>query len=333
MKARGFVGTRDATVQAFRALPQEQQIPFLTRVLFAELRTQGRAAVAVGDGDFSAGYAALKTLFPDIDPAKMHTGDLSLFFSRIYTLDGGDIQALAPGGIVNVGLATPPAAFGVKKSPSELGIVAQGTGNVNVLSGGDILVNQSRVFVADGGSIMMWSSDGNIDAGRGAKTSISAPAPVITYDTNGNATVQFPAALTGSGIRAFVTSPGRAPGDVDLYAPTGIILVNDAGIGSAGNITIGATQVVGVGNIDVGGVAVGLPVDTAGLGAGLTGASSSASGASSSVTGDAAAAAGEQKTALADSALSWLDVFVVGLGEDQCDQKDLECLKRQRKQP
>ena len=37
----------------------------------------------------------------------------------------------------------------------------------------------------------------------------------------------------------------------------------------------------------------------------------------------------QQSASLADAALSWLEVFVVGLGEEQCDQKDTECLKRQ----
>jgi filamentous hemagglutinin len=28
--------------------------------------------------------------------------------------------------------------------------------------------------------------------------------------------------------------------------------------------------------------------------------------------------------------LNWLDVFVTGLGEENCKQDDIECLKRQR---
>ena len=36
------------------------------------------------------------------------------------------------------------------------------------------------------------------------------------------------------------------------------------------------------------------------------------------------------KAPLADTALSWLEVFVVGLGEDNCKQDDIECLKRQK---
>jgi hypothetical protein len=35
------------------------------------------------------------------------------------------------------------------------------------------------------------------------------------------------------------------------------------------------------------------------------------------------------KAPLASTALNWLDVLVLGLGEDQCKTDDLECIKRQ----
>ena len=74
-----------------------------------------------------------------------------------------------------MGLALAPASFGIDKAPDQLGIVAQTAGNVNSFAYSDLQVNESRVFAADGGNIMVWSTEGNIDAGRGAKTSISAP--------------------------------------------------------------------------------------------------------------------------------------------------------------
>jgi hypothetical protein len=40
----------------------------------------------------------------------------------------------------------------------------------------------------------------------------------------------------------------------------------------------------------------------------------------------------QEDAPLADAALSWLEVFVVGLGDEGCRQDDLECLKRQRQQ-
>jgi hypothetical protein len=204
-------------------------------------------------------------------------------------------------------------------------------GNVQSVSFSDFEVNESRVFAADGGNILVWSTDGNVDAGRGAKTAISAPAPTIEFDSSGHIVTVFPAALTGSGIQALATTSGVTPGNVDLFAPQGVVNANDAGI-VAGNLTIGATAVLGRDNITVSGVAVGLPVDTSGLGAGLTGASSAASSATNAgILGVNPASAAEKAAApLAETALNWLDVFVTGLGEENCKPDDNECLKRQK---
>jgi hypothetical protein len=313
-------------------------LPLIEAVLFNELRASGRAAASSGSGDFRRGFEALVTLFPGSNPdveageSNPYSGDINLYFSRAYTLDGGGLSLLAPGGEINAGLATPPASLGVSKLPSELGIVAQAAGDVSALSYGDFLVNESRVFAADGGSILVWSTGGDIDAGRGAKTAISAPPPIITFDPNGNPEVTFPAALTGSGIQTLATTPGRKPGDVDLFAPRGVVNAGDAGI-VAGNLTIAATAVLGADNIQVSGTAVGVPVDTGGLGASLAAVSSVASSASSAAT-DAVATGprGEESEApLAESALSWLDVFVVGFGEEVCAPDDIECIKRNQK--
>jgi filamentous hemagglutinin family protein len=329
---------KSAALAALRAMSRSQQRPLLEAILYAELRASGRDAARSGSGDFSRGFQALETLFPgstpDDDPntGNPYAGDLRLFFSRMYTLDGGDISLLAPGGAINVGLATPPAAFGLSKAASELGLVAQGRGNVQAVAYGDFEVNESRVFAADGGDILVWSSDADIDAGRGAKTAISAPSPVITYDDSGAPIVTFPPALTGSGIQTLATSDGTEPGDVDLYAPRGIVNAGDAGI-VAGNLTVAATAVLGADNIQVSGVSLGVPVDTGGLGAALSGVSAVASGASNAAAMGVDSGgndAQQQAAPLAEAAMSWLEVFVLGLGEENCRQDDLECLKRQK---
>ncbi len=193
-------------------------------------------------------------------------------------------------------------------------------------------MNQSRVFAADGGNILVWSTDGNVDAGRGAKTAISAPAPTITFNAQGQIETVFPAALEGSGIQALATTAGVSPGDVDLYAPQGVVNASDAGI-VAGNLTIGATAVLGRNNITVSGISVGVPVEATGLGASLAGAGSVGSSAATAATMAAETGSKEdQQTAapLAQSAIEFLDVFVLGLGEDACKPDDLECLKRQK---
>jgi len=324
----------------FATLTREQQFELCQQVMNEEIRAGGRTAAATGagHGDYSRSFLALSTLFPNSTTASgqsaaatVYPGSVSLYFSQIYTLDGGDITLLAPGGNVDVGLATPPTAFGISKAPSQLGIVAEGTGNISSISYSDFQVNQSRVFAANGGDILVWSTDGNVDAGRGAKTAISAPAPTISFNAQGQVVTVFPQALEGSGIQALATSPGVSPGDVDLFAPQGVVNANDAGI-VAGNLTIGATAVLGRDNISVSGVAVGVPVEVTGLGASLASSSSVASSAANAATEAVGPAKSETNVApLSQGALNWLDVFLEGFGEEVCKPSDEECLKRQQK--
>jgi hypothetical protein len=331
--------TKVDALAIFNTFSEEQQFLLCQQVLYDEMRTGGRAAAGPGPlhGNYSRSFEALSTLFPNSTTAtganaatSVYPGSLSLYFSQIYTLDGGDISLLIPGGSVNVGLSTPPLAFGITKTPSQLGIVAQSTGNINSVSYGNFLVNQSRVFAADGGNILVWSTDGNVDAGRGAKTAISAPAPTVTINAQGQIQTTFPAALEGSGIQALATTAGVTPGDVDLYAPQGVVNASDAGI-VAGNLTIGATAVLGRNNITVTGISVGVPVDSSGLGASLAGSSSVSSSAANAATMATDVGSKTQPVApLAETALGYLDVFVLGLGEDICQQDDIECLKRQK---
>lgn len=298
--------------------------------LFLALRTAGRDVARGLAADFQPGLDAIEMVFPAAQAAGQQ-GDLTMVQSRIYTLDGGDINLVVPHGEVNVGVAQ-AAAGGVTKKPSQLGIVAQKSGAVRAFVDGDFLVNSSRVFTLGGGDILIWSSNGNIDAGRGAKTTISAPEPTITIDPQGNVQQNFGAAIAGSGIRGILAVKDVAPGDVDLFAPRGFVSAGDAGIGSAGNVTIAAVRVIGADNINFGGSAVGVPVDTGGLGASLASVSAASSSATNAATNSAGTGSNDQgKTPLASEALSWLEVFVLGLGEDTCRQDDLDCLKRQKK--
>ena len=318
------VASKDAALTAFSSIDVDLQRVLIERVFFDELRLSGREAAQPGpqNQDFSRGFVALETLFPgsnpDVDAGEenAYSGDVRLFFSRVYTLDDGDIRILVPGGEINAGLATPPAAFGIAKEPAQLGVVVQGSGNVEGFSFDDFAVNESRVFAADGGDILIWSTRGDIDAGRGAKTAISAPPPEITIDpVTGTTQLSFPAALTGSGIQTLATTPGVDPGNVDLFAPRGVVNAGDAGI-VAGNLTIAAVAVLGADNIQVSGISVGVPtqsVPTAGLG--------NASSVASSAQNTAQAAAvpqgsdEESSTPLADQALGFLDVFILGFGD------------------
>jgi filamentous hemagglutinin len=303
-------------------------LPVVLDKFYDILRVSGRrnAALPNDQRSYADAFDAIKILFPATD----YTGSMDMFFSRVYTLDGGDIDVLMPGGGVNVGLAAPPSSFGVTKVASQLGMVAQSFGSVRAFLDQNFEINESRVFAADGGDILVWSSNGDIDAGRGAKTSISAPPPIINVDpVTGAVSVSFPPALTGSGIRTLTSTPGRPFGSVDLFTPRGVVDASEAGIETLGNLTIAAVEVLGTQNIKVGGVSTGVPVDTGGLAASLSAVSSVGSSAAAA-TAEVASGAGKSSQApMADSAMSFLEVFVLGFGEGVCDSKDLECLKRQ----
>ena len=317
----------DAALAAYAALPKAQREPAILQGFYAELRAAGIEANQNKASNYVRGKDAIKILFP----GDHYAGDLNLFFSQIYTLAGGDINLLVPGGLVNAGLATTPANA-PNKLPSQLGIVAQGTGSVRAFAQDDFLVNQSRVFTLQGGDILMWSTLGNIDAGRGAKTAISAPPPTFTTSADGKVTANFSDAVAGSGIRAIVTRPGVAPGSVDLIAPQGEVNAGDAGIGAAGNLNIAAAQVRGADNIQVGGIATGVPAaNSGGLAAGFAGAGDVAGSASKSAE-DAVKGLGKGAGPEGvDSGLSFLDVEVIGYGSGDSGDAEVELRKRKPK--
>jgi len=304
----------DEALQAFLVASAEQQQPLVIDTLFAELKNAGRT-VATGNATYDSGYQALDTLFP---AERDYAGNLSMYLSRIYSTDGGNIDILVPGGSVNAGLALPAAELKSRygKSASDLGIVAQRQGDVMALTYGDFVVNQSRVFTLLGGDIVMWSSFGNIDAGRGAKSAIAAPEPTLTFDNDGNVVIDLGGAIAGSGIRAITTSPDIAAGDVDLYAPVGFIDAGDAGIGGNNVFVAGGLGVIGSDNFDVGGISVGVPVaSTTSLAAGLTGVSNLASSVGTSAEDSVSNTTKESSdTPLADAALGFLEVDVLGFG-------------------
>jgi hypothetical protein len=225
---------------------------------------------------------------------------------------------MVPGGLINAGLA---ASFSGAKSASDLGIVAQGDGAINAFVQGDFLVNQSRVFTLDGGNILIWSSEGDVDAGRGAKSAIAAPPPVVSFDQQGNLVVNFPPVVAGSGIRTAASTPGRLPGDVIFGVPRGVVNAGEAGIGGQ-NVIVAAADVIGAGNIDIGGVSVGVPTsDTGGL-SGLSGLGS----VTASVSQAAEDSVDDMQSDKDDSGngdLALLTVDVVGFGE--CSADDREC--------
>jgi filamentous hemagglutinin len=324
----------DAEFQAFAPIRQQALID---SVFFQELALSGQEANQP-KGGFTRGYSAIDALFPGSRTGtagstnSAYQGDLNLTYSQIYTDAGGDISLFAPGGSINVGLAVAPSVS-TPKLPSQLGIVAEGTGDVNIYSKSDVNVDSSRIFTLGGGNILIWSDEGNIDAGKGSKTSLSAPPPTYAIDAQGNVVSTFGAAVAGSGIRTIQTNPADPAGNVNLIAPKGFVNAGEAGIGAAGNLNIAALSVLNVANISAGGTSTGVPPLVSGITASLASAASAASSATTSVTSTMDESATKETAApLSQTAISWLDVFVSGLGEENCKPEDTECLKRQKQE-
>lgn len=231
-------------MDAFDALPQARQALFMQQVLFGELRQAGRSAVKAGSdvqktADYQRGYDAMAALF---SPAHAQaSGDLSMPLTKVRSFQGGNVNMLLPVGNVNGGLTS--------GNSTDFGVVALAGGAVNAATYGNYIVNTSRVFTLGGGDLLMWSSEGNVDAGKGARTVAGAPAPVFYLDNNGNLQVDTSAAISGSGI--------ASSHDLDVYAPHGIVDSGDAGLRSAGAASLGGARVVCIGCSF--GVVVGLP--------------------------------------------------------------------------
>lgn len=259
---------------AFTALPVEQQLLHMNRVLASELRAAGRAASTLNgaerDAAYERGYKALAALFPE----GLSGGTVDMGASQIKTLQHSDITVHAPRGGLNVGQVTAGT-----KTADQLGIVTTAGGNITASVLNDIAVNRSRIFSVAQGDILLWASQGDIDAGRGAKTVTGAPPPVYRL-VNGQIVVDTSGSYSGSGIAVL-----NEDSDLDLYAPNGEINAGDAGIKSAGNAFFGAIRFVGADNLQVGGAVSGgpPPVQSAGATAGLSSVGQSATSAGNRV--------------------------------------------------
>ncbi|MBT9595139.1 MAG: filamentous hemagglutinin family protein [Vitreoscilla sp.] len=253
---------------AFEALPVERQMLRLSEVLVDEVRQHGRAAVGARLADdkeaaYDRGYAAIDTLFPLDRPS----GDINLPSTQVRTLQGSGITLLAPGGGINAG-----ETGGTSTNASSLGVVTVAGGGIAGVARDDILVNQSRIFTLAQGDILLWSSLGDVDAGRGAKTVVGAPPPVFRLDANGRIVVDTSGSFSGSGIAAL-----SADSALDLYAPAGAIDAGEAGIRALGTVTLGADVIRGADDIRGGSVQGAPPAaPTVGLTAGLASAADAA---------------------------------------------------------
>jgi hypothetical protein len=243
--------------EEFDLLSPEAQAQIATDVFHLLLRDAGRDfnnKESPFYGKWESGWEVIRTLFPeDID----WDGKILTQGRDIRTKMGGDINILIPGG----GLEMADTTLGNPLAPP--GIITEAGGKVSLFSDKSVDIGIGRIFTLQGGDIVIWSSKGNIAAGSSSRTIQSAPPTRVVIDPQ-SASVQTDLAglATGGGIGVLATVEGVKPGDVDLYAPTGVIDAGEAGIRVTGNINLGAVAVVNASNISAGGSSTGAPVAT-----------------------------------------------------------------------
>ncbi|MFA7439980.1 MAG: filamentous hemagglutinin family protein, partial [Sphingomonadaceae bacterium] len=301
----------DARLYLATLTPQEQAI-FARQVYFDELKIGGREYSGKIESGRLSSYLrsrlAIAALFPETDAegnAISYGGNLTMFgASGVRTEFGGDIEMLVAGGQTTLGV-------GGIAPPSTAGVLSMGSGNVDIYSLGSILLGQSRVFTTFGGDIFMWAADGDINAGRGAKSTVVYQPPRRVYDSFGNVTLSPPTQNTGAGIATLAPIPEIPAGDVDLIAPLGVIDAGEAGIRVSGDINLAALQILNAANIKVEGEATGIPV----MVAVNTGALTSASSAASAVANQAADLAERARPQGRTEIPTILNVRFLGFGE------------------
>lgn len=325
----------DKAWSEFQALPAAAQQRFNRQVLFSVL-----AKVGIDYNDpassyfhqYARGYQAINTLFPAamgytanslsggvqgaLTPVR--TGDLDLRGSTVQTQQGGDVSILGPGGRALIGASAAPAAYVntdgmVVAGPSNMGVLTLEQGTISMFTDTSVLLAQSRIFTEQGGAIMIWSSNGDINAGKGSKTTADMPEPIYVCDANFYCTRDARGAVTGAGIATLQTIPGAPSADVETVAPRGTVDFGAAGIRSSGNLIVAAQFVANVANVDVKGQTVGVPTQVANVLGNL-----SASSAAASAVQEAAQAMQQSRRNERPSIIS-VSIIGFGLASGDCD--------------
>ncbi len=324
----------------YQTLPQAQQRLFEEQVFFKILALTGtdyNDPASPYFHQYGRGYQAINTLFPASlgytannlsggnngasQSQIIHTGDLDIRSSTIQTQEGGNISIFGPGGQALIGSTSAPPVIShvdpsgqvvVDAGPNTQGILTLEKGSVDIFLDRSLLLAQSRVFTEQGGDMVIWSSNGDINAGKGAKSTSEIPPPSYLCDQDHYCLIDAKGQVSGAGIATLQTVPGAAAGSVFLIAPRGTVDAGEAGIRVSGNLFVAAQAVANASNIQVSGNKVGVPV-TVHVDAGSLSAA------------NAAAAAAEQSATpngnSAQNAASLITVEVVGLGSPDEEEK------------
>ncbi|HSW11665.1 MAG TPA: filamentous hemagglutinin family protein, partial [Solimonas sp.] len=313
---------------AFRLMPDYQQQSLVYSVFFDILN---RTGLDFNDPDsrysqqYARGYHAVETLFPaafgysanDLGGSRngalerIATGTFDMRGSTVQTQQGGDISVLGPGGSVLVGSASAPPLVASSSSsagigPNNQGILTLEQGAISIFTDRDVLLAQSRIFTEQGGDLVIWSSNGDINAGKGAKTSSEIPPAQFLCDPDHFCLVDAKSQVSGAGIAVLQTRPDSPSGTANLVAPAGTVDAGDAGIRVSGSLNVAALRVANADNIQVSGNSVGVP--SSAVNSGALSAGNSVAASASQNADQLAASRPQEQAALA------ITVEVLGFG-------------------
>ncbi len=300
-------------------------------ILFNEIKLAGIAgSAAKGAVAKEAGYAPG---YKAIDLAGYgqpfgFIGNIDLIESKVQTKSGGSIEFFAPGGGVNVGLsADVSSVIGQAKSADQRGVVAFAGGDIRAFMDRDFLVNAQKVFVIGQGDILLWSSNGNIDSGKGSNNTVTVPPLVPKINpTDGSISFELPTLATGSGIGILTPSVGNAEGTAFLFAPRGEVIALDAFI-RAPSVFFDPEKIRGADNV----IGVSANPVSAPAVAGVAGLSSTSNPNEAQSTANQAPKTGEREK----SSILTVEVLAMGDGsvpaEEDGDNSDPEHKKKKKK--
>jgi filamentous hemagglutinin len=282
-KVTGETLTLDEAMQQFLALDSTKQAPLVYDVFNKEMVFAIKDYVQTANT--ARGDAVISGLFPS---QNSYSGNISMYQSQIVSAREGNINLLLPGGVLNAGVAADP-----ENLPHGIGIITERGGYINVYAENGFEVNQSKVKTLFGGDLIAWVNNGDIDAGRGSKTSVSIPERNPIIDNQGNVTVEVKGVASGSGLATETYDPDgpngnqTAPksGTVYLAAPRGALDAGEAGVSSGGDLFIGAQVINNAANISAAGSSAGVPVsDTGSLAGAALSSTNTSAGATNALT-------------------------------------------------
>ncbi len=291
----------------------------LNPVMTSEAARVAASAIQVSGSDIVARVQDLQAANDDI--FMEDTANLQSPLNLIGGIAGADINIQVPFGYFNAGESLDLDSINLDRSAGELGVISGG-GSVQMFLSGDLLVNLQRVVGIGRESLNLFSLYDNIDAGSGAKTTISSRVPSYVFDEEARRTVTYPPSFTGSGIRKLNDDQGDSVSP-NLATPYGVLDAGDAGIlGDAGLIRSSA-DVENGSQIDTGSGSGGGETAAPTVAAPSVDSSSStaASNASESETSQDTAAA-EKANSLASDAAAFLNVYVLGVGDGEEQDED-----------